>query len=103
MEIALIDDGVDMYYPPLRKKISSGKSFDYGDKTQNQMRYYGVSAGGHGTVMASMICRVCPIAKIYAIRLETHAGDTKPQINVRSAAMVWLQSHSTLFPHWLTL
>ncbi|RDW67032.1 hypothetical protein BP5796_09781 [Coleophoma crateriformis] len=88
VEVALIDDGVDVYHEPLRGKISSGKSFDYGDRGENRMRPYWVSERGHGTVMANMICRVCPMVNVYAIRLETQydGKDPKPRIVARSAA-----------------
>lgn len=45
--------------------------------------------------MAKMICRVCPMAKIYAIRLETHYDhkDQKAKIVAKSAAEVRLWIH----------
>lgn len=94
VEVALIDDGVDLYHERLRGKISGGKSFDYGFQSENRIRPYWVSERGHGTVMADMMCRVCPIAKIYVIRLETHddPNNQKARIVPRSAAKVSLKS-----------
>ncbi|TGO61940.1 hypothetical protein BOTNAR_0121g00230 [Botryotinia narcissicola] len=43
VEIALIDDGVDVLQSRLRGKISDGKSFDYGDKGANRIRSHWIS------------------------------------------------------------
>ncbi|KAF7554351.1 hypothetical protein G7Z17_g2955 [Cylindrodendrum hubeiense] len=67
--LALIDDGVDMFDTSLSNQILEGKSFDFHDK---KVRPPFSSAKGHGTVMASMILRVCPMAKVYPIRLKTY-------------------------------
>ncbi|KAM0329394.1 hypothetical protein ACHAQA_004701 [Verticillium albo-atrum] len=84
--VALIDDGVDMHDQSLQGKILDGQTFDHGDDFR--VRPYWVSEKGHGTVMANMICRVCPMVKIVAIRLDTRASSTssKTSIVVRSAA-----------------
>ncbi|KAH8714694.1 hypothetical protein BGZ61DRAFT_516837 [Ilyonectria robusta] len=82
--IALIDDGVDMFDPSLSSKVLEGKSFDY---HHDKVRPVFSSARGHGTVMASMILRVCPMAKIYPIRLKTYeTKDGKSQIDRKYAA-----------------
>jgi hypothetical protein len=84
--VALIDDGVDSCDASFKGQILDGKTFDYLD---GRIRPHFVSARGHGTVMANMILRVCPMARIYPIRLKTHRGeDGKVQIDVRSAAAV---------------
>ena len=90
VEVALIDDGVDVLQTKLRGKISNGKSFDYGNKGENRMRPHWISSRGHGTVMARNISRVCPMAKIYVIRLETHYDpkDLRDKIGAKSAAEV---------------
>jgi hypothetical protein len=68
--VALIDDGVDRFNTPLEaNRVLNGKSFDFHD---GMVRPSYSSAKGHGTVMASMILRVCPMAKIYPIRLKTY-------------------------------
>lgn len=80
--VALIDDGVDNTHPPLVGKILPGETFAYnGDR----VRPWFVSESGHDTIMASMICRVCPMAKIYPIRLNMLGQRT---IDVKSAAPV---------------
>ncbi|PMD30165.1 hypothetical protein L207DRAFT_641753 [Hyaloscypha variabilis F] len=83
--VALIDDGVDSCDDDLAGHILDGKTFDYDGES---MKPHFVSDKGHGTVMASMIARVCPMAKIYSIRLKTRDGaDGKSQIVVESAAL----------------
>ncbi|KAK4080975.1 hypothetical protein Trihar35433_2080 [Trichoderma harzianum] len=67
--VALIDDGVDMFDTALSDRVVDGKSFDYHD---GKVRPPFSSAQGHGTVMASMILSMCPMAKVYPIRLRTH-------------------------------
>ncbi|KAM0494430.1 hypothetical protein ACHAP8_008573 [Fusarium lateritium] len=66
--IALIDDGVDKFKIDQPNQILEGKSFDFHDERVNPPY---LSAKGHGTTMARMILRVCPMAKIYPIRLKT--------------------------------
>ena len=104
VEVALIDDGVDFLHSTLSGKISSGKSFDYksfdyGDKGENRVRPHWISERGHGTGMASLITRVCPMAQMYVIKLETHSDhrDQKAKIMARSAAKVNLQLHNRSF------
>ncbi|KAL6792270.1 subtilisin-like protein [Trichoderma sp. SZMC 28013] len=82
--VALIDDGVDRLDNTLSGQVQEGKSFDYHD---GQVRPPFSSARGHGTVMASMILRVCPMAKIYPIRLKTYdVSGGKSQIDRKYAA-----------------
>lgn len=70
-----------------------GRNQDYypcNDGTSDQcVRQWYVSETRHGTVMAHLILRVCPMAKIYPIRLDT-IRDMKgvPRINPGSAAKV---------------
>ncbi|KAI0119517.1 hypothetical protein F4814DRAFT_458739 [Daldinia grandis] len=70
--IALIDDGVDMFDATLDNHVLEGKSFDFHNE---KVRPPFSSARGHGTVMASMILRVCPMAKVYPIRLKTYQNE----------------------------
>ncbi|KAI1370785.1 hypothetical protein F4677DRAFT_457624 [Hypoxylon crocopeplum] len=67
--LALIDDGVDRFDKSLTNQVIEGKSFDFHN---GRLRPPFSSARGHGTVMASMILRVCPMAKVYPIRLKTY-------------------------------
>lgn len=83
--VALIDDGVDTFDDAFSGQMLQGKSFDF----HHGLRHPYSSARGHGTVMASMILRVCPMAKIYPIRLKTLAtADYKSQIVTESATQV---------------
>jgi len=82
--VALIDDGVNNCHPALRGKIHSGMSFHRGGTLP--VPYY-VSSTGHGTVMASMICRVCPTARLQVFKLDTYQSeDNVAQITAKSAA-----------------
>ncbi|KAL3424925.1 intracellular serine protease [Phlyctema vagabunda] len=92
IKVALIDDGADPYVESLRGKIKGGESFDRGYPHENGPSPYYTSARGHGTVMADMICRVCPMAKLYVYKLETHSNGTSQgpnhdQISAGSAAL----------------
>jgi hypothetical protein len=97
IKVALIDDGADPYVESLRGKIKGGESFDRGYPYGNGPSPYYTSSKGHGTVMADMICRVCPMAKLYVYKLETHSStnpatqtQTNDQISAESAALVCL-------------
>ncbi|PMD28807.1 hypothetical protein L207DRAFT_642096 [Hyaloscypha variabilis F] len=85
--IALIDDGVDINEQSLHAKIIGGRSFCQRDKFQNLSKPYYVTSGGHGTVMASLICRVCPKAQLYVVKLDEYMSENmKRQITAQSAA-----------------
>ncbi len=87
--IALIDDGVDISEQSLQAKIIGGRSFCQRDNSQNLTKPYYVRSGGHGTIMASLICRVCPSAHLYVVKLDEHMSEnTKRQITAKSAAKV---------------
>jgi hypothetical protein len=87
--VALIDDGVDINEQSLHAKIIGGRSFCLRDKFQNLNKPYYVTGGGHGTVMASLICRVCPKAQLYVLKLDEHMSEnSKRQITAESAAKV---------------
>ncbi|KDN69818.1 putative conserved hypothetical protein [Colletotrichum sublineola] len=70
----------------LAGRILPGRTFGFeGDRN---LPWY-ASESGHGTVLASMIARICPMAKIYPIRLNTGAklkAGVGAMINVASAA-----------------
>ncbi|KAI1115066.1 hypothetical protein F5Y14DRAFT_144488 [Nemania sp. NC0429] len=90
--VALIDDGVDVLEPSLQGKLFEGKTLSYdlldgNEPTDQREHAFWESSGGHGTVMASMIFRICPMAKLYVIRMETHFDSEKRgRIVARSAA-----------------
>ncbi|KAH6603973.1 hypothetical protein Trco_007419 [Trichoderma cornu-damae] len=86
--VALIDDGVDRFDTSLPDRILEGKSFDFHNE---KVRPSFVSAAGHGTVMASMILRICPMAKVYPIRLRTYPNaNGKSNIDAEYAAQAIL-------------
>ncbi|KAF4633297.1 hypothetical protein G7Y89_g4816 [Cudoniella acicularis] len=85
--IALIDDGVDINEQSLHSKIIGGRSFCQRDRFQNLSKPYYVTSGGHGTVMASLICRVCPNAQLFVVKLDNYVGESsKRRITAKSAA-----------------
>ena len=88
VKIALIDDGVDMKENSLYDKLLRGKSFRVRDEKQDRSDSYYVKGGGHGTAMASLICRVCPNAKIIPLKLDEGEKKSKRQITAESAAKV---------------
>lgn len=89
VSIALIDDGVDINEQSLHSKIIGGRSFYQRDKLQNLSKPYYVTSSGHGTVMASLICRVCPTARLYVIKLDEYTNETGRRVfTARSAAKV---------------
>lgn len=85
--VALIDDGVDSCDSAFSGRIIEGKTFDYREGSVGQ--YY-ISARGHGTEMARLILKVCPMASIYSIKLKTHISPDKGQttFDATSAALV---------------
>ncbi|EHK25576.1 uncharacterized protein TRIVIDRAFT_125374, partial [Trichoderma virens Gv29-8] len=83
--VAVIDDGVNNCHPALRGKIHSEFSFH---QRENMPIPYYVTSTGHGTVMATMICRVCPKAKLQIFKLDTYtSNDGTTQITAESAAL----------------
>lgn len=86
--VALIDDGYDISEPGLNNKIIGGRSFCRHNSRNNHASYF-VTSGGHGTVMANQICRVCPNAELFMLRLDEYVGaQGKRQITAESAAQV---------------
>ncbi|KAI5864682.1 peptidase S8/S53 domain-containing protein [Durotheca rogersii] len=78
VSVALIDDGVQFGHEPPQGKIKDSWSFDDGydgADLPGARKPFHESQTGHGTLMASMICRVCPGAKIFSCRLKVIPGD----------------------------
>jgi hypothetical protein len=94
VEVALIDDGVDITHPDLndiKDRRIFGKSFDSeGGSSNNRVPPYWSSSSGHGTLMAKFIHKVCPSAIIHVIKLQTvsAANSKKLQIKPESAIKV---------------
>jgi hypothetical protein len=94
VKVALIDDGVDVCnHAVFDDKILDGKTFGYTHDGAAAKPWY-VSESKHGTIMADMILRVCPMAKIYPLRLDTTGQKTKGSIAImpESAAEVRISS-----------
>lgn len=93
VKIALIDDGVDMKEDALHGKVLGGRSFCLRDEQKNLNKSFYLKSGGHGTAMASLICRVCPHAKLIALKLDEYLGENlERQITAKSAAKVCANS-----------
>jgi hypothetical protein len=86
--VAVIDDGVDNTTQRLIGSILTGRTYGSDPNGERLSPWY-VSENGHGTVMASMIHRVCPMVKIYPIRLRTSTRhiDVKSAIKAIDAAV----------------
>lgn len=91
--VALIDDGVDSCDPAFSGRAIEGKTFDYQDGGVGQ--FY-ISAKGHGTEMARMILKVCPMASIYSIRLKTHISPEKGHSTIDAASAAFVSQHTSL-------
>ena len=91
IKVAVLDDGIDMLRPEFRDSIKEGISFfaPSNRQTCNAGPYY-FSSRGHGTLMASLIRRVCPKAELYIARLNQgiSADGNKVQLTAESAAKV---------------
>lgn len=86
--IALIDDGVDYDDETVGGMVFDGRSY-YQRQEQLHVEPYWMSTGGHGTNMAGMIQQLCPMAKLFVVRLnEYNSPNGLRQIHASSAAMV---------------
>ncbi|KAL5041266.1 hypothetical protein BDW71DRAFT_212292 [Aspergillus fruticulosus] len=88
VRVALLDDGVDFCEKEFRERVMDGRSFAYFDDAKQREKQWYVSELGHGTVMAHMILRVCPMAKIYPIRLDTIQNPRKNHVEIRSQSAI---------------
>ncbi|PNP51064.1 hypothetical protein THARTR1_08292 [Trichoderma harzianum] len=88
IKIAIIDDGVDASLDIFTGKIAAGRSFFPFDGSADLMNAYYVPSGHHGTMIADLICRICPSCQLYVARLDesTNRNDMSRQITVKSAA-----------------
>ena len=102
VRICLIDDGVDAEHKSISERMDrNGKAFGTypGDQYRGMTKPFYDSTTNHGTLMASMIVRVCPYAKIVSYRLDTRRGqDGKLHFTPKSAVEVTI---STLSPHFI--
>ncbi|RDW68846.1 uncharacterized protein DSM5745_08606 [Aspergillus mulundensis] len=88
VRVALIDDGVDFCEKEFCEKIMHGKSFAYCQHGNRREKQWYVSELGHGTVMAHMILRVCPMARIYPIKLDTFRTPKKKHMEIRTVSAI---------------
>ncbi|KAK6360673.1 hypothetical protein TWF730_006807 [Orbilia blumenaviensis] len=88
IKIALIDDGVDASLSLFEGKIAAGRSFcPYPNSKELVSSYFVTSGKSHGTIMAYLICTICPRVKLYVARLdEGYNLYGKRQITAQSAA-----------------
>jgi hypothetical protein len=90
VKIAIIDDGIDAAMENLQSRIAGGATFCPYPHSSDFMNPYFVPSGKHGTLMAQMICNLCPDARLYIARLEelpTITGSGR-RITAKSAAKV---------------
>jgi hypothetical protein len=93
VRVAIIDDGYDGTDQKLIGSVAGGKSFYVQPQGKQQPRVcpYFCSTAGHGTLMAKLIQRVCPLAKLYVARLDQGQGFLgEVQPTAESAAKVGL-------------
>ena len=75
IKIAVIDDGINTTLDIFTEKIKSGDSFyRLGELSGRRGAYY-VPSGPHGTLMAQLICEVCPVVQLYIAQLEVLPGE----------------------------
>ncbi|KAK8926722.1 Intracellular serine protease [Metarhizium anisopliae] len=70
VKIAIIDDGIDATLHDLQSKIAGGATFCPYPHSSELVNSYFVPRGKHGTLMAQLICDLCPGTELYIARLE---------------------------------
>lgn len=91
--VALIDDGVDFADERIASMLEDGRS--YFQRPSKLIVPFWHSSGGHGTAMAGLIRTVCPMAKLFVVRLNEYTSDNgRRQIYADSAAKVRIISNS---------
>ncbi|RKL35149.1 hypothetical protein BFJ70_g8007 [Fusarium oxysporum] len=88
IKVAIIDDGVDVSLSSLQDKIALGQSFCPYPNSTDMMSPYFMSSSNHGTSMATLICSLCPMVRLYVARLDQRQtlGGSQRHITVDSAA-----------------
>jgi len=87
-KVAIIDDGVDAAHGSLSCNIADGKSFCKGPRGLYSSYYK--STRGHGTIMATLIRKICPQAGLYVAKLDEKRTDNGLEITPDSARQVLL-------------
>jgi hypothetical protein len=91
IKIAVIDDGIDTKLDIFTNRIQGGQSFHGQNELSGRWGAYYVPSGYHGTLMAQLICEVCPVVKLYIAQLEVIPGnDGQRAFTVSSATDVRL-------------
>lgn len=88
IRVAVIDDGINGFEDDLSESIAHGVSYSGTSDADKLIRSYYLSSGGHGTMMARLIRRICPGVKLYVARLEEYRSSNKRFITARSATKV---------------
>jgi hypothetical protein len=88
VKVALIDDGVDANHLHLRENIKGGVTYCTSSRgKRNVTNSYYASSTGHGTLMAALICFVCPDVQLYVAKLDDQQA-SDGSFTARSAADV---------------
>jgi hypothetical protein len=86
VQIALIDDGVDVTHPDFHDIAGSkfhGRSFQTSQHGSTQgLSPYWVSESGHGTLIARLIHKICPTAIIHIIKPQTFKDEKTNNIQI---------------------
>jgi hypothetical protein len=69
IKVAVVDDGVDKLQGSFGDSIITGVSFYTSQRGFGTWPHY-FSSSGHGTLMAQLVRRICPKAKLYIARLD---------------------------------
>ncbi|KAI0440206.1 subtilisin-like protein [Xylaria telfairii] len=89
--VALIDDGVKSRYENLDDNIDGGESWVIQSNLQEPQSPYLTSIRGHGTIMAYLVRRVCPEARLYVLKLDPVKKQSSITFSIESAtkAIEW--------------
>lgn len=89
VKVAIIDDGINASQFDNHTSIAGGTSFQCHHNRPDRPLDYWASTGTHGTEMAKMVQRICPVAELYIIRLGEGTGERGiRQIKVETAMKV---------------
>lgn len=94
VRIAIVDDGIDHTLDIFRGRIGKGESFQQvAENIHGRWGAFYVPSGTHGTLMAKLICKICPNVELYIAQLEVLPGGRR-SFNAESAAEVRILGHS---------
>lgn len=89
IRIAVIDDGINMALDIFDGRVQLGESFHQLSQVSGRRGGYYVPSGPHGTLMAQLICEICPNVKLFIAQLEELRGqDGRRSFTEDSAAEV---------------